>query len=194
MKSLGLFNLCNARPWKTVGRDTQYKVVVDESTVILAFAPSSSKQDWKDNFNFPVRPYRNMPVGWLAHGGIVRAWKAARDQIVADVASQLEGKRLWITGYSHGGALAVLAHEWFEYNALAPSSVIFGAPRVLWLPPGRVRDRFATVTVVRNRGDVVTHLPPWLFGYRHVGLISNIGSRWYPSIRAHFPEDYLNKL
>lgn len=194
MKALDLFNLCNARPWKTAGLDTQYKVIADEGTVILAFAPSSSSQDWKDNFNFPVRPYRNMPVGWLAHGGIVRAWKAAKDQIVADVASRLEGKKLWITGYSHGGALAVLAHEWFSYNGHNPTTVTFGAPRVLWMPPKRILERFENLITIRNRGDVVTHLPPWMMGFKHVGASTRIGKRWWPSIKAHYPSEYREGL
>jgi hypothetical protein len=194
MKTIDLFQLCNTGPWITAGKDTQYKVVEDGDTVILAFEPSSSSQDWKDNFSFPVRPYRDMPVGWLAHGGFVRAWKAAKDQIVADVIPLLEGRALRITGYSHGGALAVLAHEWFNYNDRNPTTVTFGAPRVLWMPPKRILGRFENLITIRNRGDVVTHLPPWMMGFKHAGDLTRIGKRWWPSIKAHYPSEYREGL
>jgi hypothetical protein len=185
-----LFSITNSGPWNTAGNDTQYKVAVECKRIILAFAPSSSKQDWIDNFAFPVRPYRDMPYGWLAHGGFVRAWKAARDAIVADVMSILGDNQLVITGYSHGGALATLAHENFVFHGLIPMTVIFGSPRVLWMPPKALRHRFRDVTVIRNRGDIVTHLPPWLFGYQHVGEIVKIGKPRMIGVRPHYPVEY----
>jgi hypothetical protein len=71
----------------------------------------------------------------------------------------------------------------------------FGAPRVLWGILGNKRHRWDNFTVVRNLNDLVTHLPPVIFGYRHVGKLIRIGKRGkYSMIDAHRQENILNEL
>lgn len=188
------FQCCLGGPWKTAGVDTQYKLLEYEDQVVLAFDGSSSFQDWRDNAAFPVRPYRDMPEGWFAHGGFVRAWKRAEDHIAEEVIRMLQGRRLEINGYSHGGGLAILAHEYFVYHGFYPTTLAFAPPRIIWLPTKEVSARFRNLTVVRNRGDIVTHLPPWLIGYRHVGTLKEIGEPRIIGIRPHYPEEYLKYL
>ena len=71
----------------------------------------------------------------------------------------------------------------------------FGCPRVI---RGRVSDeaerwsRFYRVSVA---GDIVTGLPPRIFGYRHVGNAITVGKRGkYSKIDAHRPEIYSVEL
>lgn len=194
MIPLELFRLCNATTWRTAGIDTQYNITETQDTVYLSFAPSSSKRDWLDNFNFPVKPYRDMPRLWLAHGGFVRAWKAAKDQITKEVIPLIKNKKFRITGYSHGGAIATLAHEWFEFNDYYPITFTFGSPRVIWMPVKHTLYSFCWLVPVRNSGDIVMHAPPAIMGYRHVGSLITIGKPGMVGIKHHKPEEYYKYL
>ena len=104
-----------------------------------------------------------------------------------------------IAGYSHGGALAVLCHEyiWSHRPDLRKGllSFGFGAPRVIWMPKRELLPRWESFTLVRNPDDAVTHLPPAIFGYTHLGKkleISKKGS--YSPIGAHREENILREL
>ena len=74
-----------------------------------------------------------------------------------------------VYGFSQGGAIAVLAHECIRYHM--PDRLIvtktWGAPRVVAFG-GRIKSRFNGLIQIQNRGDIVPHLPPWVFGYSHV--------------------------
>jgi len=194
MTKLQLFESTLHGPWKTAGKDTQYKITDSKSHRLLSFEGSVSAQDWRDNFAFPVKPYRFQSIPWLAHGGFVRAWKAAQDQIMTEIHKDLNDRLLLIAGYSHGGAIAVLGHEDCFYNGLDPDTDIFGSPRVLWLPGQEIRKRFDKLTAHRTKGDVVGHLPPFLLGYTHVGKLNRIGSSRLISHKPHFAECYTEAL
>ena len=59
----------------------------------------------------------------------------------------------------------------------------------------KIKERWDNFTVIRNIDDIVTHVPPLLFGYYHVGNLLKIGeSGKYTSIDAHRPDSYLNEL
>ena len=67
----------------------------------------------------------------------------------------------------------------------------FGCPRVFWgiLTPTLAK-RWERFAVVRNLDDLVTHLPPAVLGYRHVGKMITVGVRGkYSMIDAHRPEN-----
>jgi len=197
MTRLQLFQSTLKGPWKTAGIDTQYRITDSDTHRLLSFQGSSSRQDWIDNFMFgavPVKPYRFQSIPWLAHGGFVRAWKAAQDQIMTEVHKDLNDRFLLIAGYSHGGAIAVLAHEDCFYNGLDPHTDTFGSPRVLWLPGQRIKSRFANLAVHRTKGDIVGHLPPFLLGYTHVGKVSRIGPSRLISHKPHYADCYKSAL
>ena len=49
--------------------------------------------------------------------------------------------------------------------------------------------------MIRNIDDLITHLPPFLFGYFHVGKLIETGEKGkYNKIDAHRPENYLVEL
>ena len=51
------------------------------------------------------------------------------------------------------------------------------------------------MTVVRNIDDIVTHLPPKILGFTHVGKMLEIGKRGkYSSVDAHRPENIMREL
>jgi len=179
--------------WRTVGLDTQYAITEHPDYVILSFQGSASRLDWFHNFKFIAKPYKNQPVKWYAHSGFVKVWRAAKDQVVKDVTSIIKRRKLIITGYSHGGALAILAHECFVWAGLDPQTYAFGAPRVLWMPPSVILDRFSKCLIVRRRGDIVTHLPPEILGFRHTKIM-DIGTPATLSHKMHYPDQYLDNL
>lgn len=136
-----------------------------------------------------------MADAWYCHRGFLNVWK----EIEPYIEEQIKDKavtHIEITGYSHGASIALLAHEYvkFQHPDVEVSSVGYGCPRVVWgSPSDNVLARFEQFVVVRNENDIVTHLPPRIFGYRHVGTMTEIGEgdEWF---KAHLPERYLKSL
>jgi hypothetical protein len=196
MTQYDLFQKTLRGPWKTAGHDTQYRIETTGSTLYLIFMGSRgiSKgfSDWVANFDFwPwfVKPYKRMTKPWLAHRGFVKRWKACADVVIADTLSHLADKELVILGYSHGAAIALLAHEWFAYHGYEPRGYGFGSPRVLWFPGGMIKRRLSEFFPVRNKGDIVTHVPFAPLGFMHNQLV-NIGKPRMIGIRPHTPGEY----
>lgn len=165
----------------------------------LFFEKSNGATDWKNNFDFPVRPYHEMKDLWLVHRGFLRVWKSI-EPYIAGAVSDPRVKGILIAGYSHGAALAVLCHEYCVFHRPDLAGRVkgygFGCPRVVWGPlKKRMRARFNGFTVVRNGRDIVTHLPPAVFGFRHVGDMLHIGrDARYGLIEAHKDVHYLKEL
>lgn len=169
----------------------------DGSTLKILFECSSSLTDWKNNFDFPAKPYRDMSNKWYAHRGFLRVWKSCEPYLKESIMDP-EINNILIGGYSHGAAIALLCHEYCKFNRpdVKVESYGFGCPRVVWLYCNiKVKKRFEGFTVVRNGKDLVTHVPPkWLL-YKEVGTMLTIGKdAKYKKIEAHKPESYLAEL
>ncbi len=169
-------------------------------TLYLFFEKSNGATDWRNNFDFPAKPYRDMDGGlWFVHRGFLRVFKTV-EPLIASAVADGRVKKIVIAGYSHGAALALLCHEYCVYHRPDLAGRIvgygFGCPRVVWgFLRKRVKARFKNFTVVKNCRDVVTHLPPRLFGYRHVGSILHIGrQRALGGVDSHRAEHYLEEL
>ncbi len=163
----------------------------------LYFEASHGATDWKNNLDFPAKPYRRMDDRiWFAHQGFLKVWKSA-EEYLEEMIKDPAIREIVIAGYSHGAALAVLCYEyvWFHRPDLRTrlTGFGFGCPRVVWgFAP---RERWAGFTVVRNTDDLVTHLPPAVLGYTHIGHLLEIGEKGrYSSIDAHRPENILTEL
>ena len=125
---------------------------------------------WALNFFTWQKPYKDMEIPWFVHAGFLHLWKEQKKEFAGLITEEIGGIELH--GLSQGGALAILAHEWvwFNYPKLNLKTITYGSPRVIsWFDYDRVKDRFAGVQRIINRGDIVPHLPPVVFGYRHVG-------------------------
>ena len=185
--------------------EVDYKFEEDEDKHVLYiyFEPSDGRTDWIVNFSYWRQAYDSMKVPYRAHGGFLESWKIVHDAIVKKVTEKgFDGDYKWqhviISGYSHGGALAVLCHEcvWFEREDLRDTKygiigLSFDGPRVyggLYIKP-ELKERWRNFYVIRNHNDIVTHLPPLLFFFRHVGKVVKIGVGQNPGlIGAHYPE------
>ena len=155
-------------------------------------------------YKIPTEPYKDTLKKWRVHGGFREVWDDVKYDIEGYVAEILavhhpEVKKIVCVGYSHGAALAVLCTEDMEYlygNALEVSGYGFGTPRVLWgIIPKDVKHRLRNFTSVRNIPDIVTHVPPMVFGFRNAGKLVKIGKKGKNSpIKAHYPSAYIEEL
>ena len=200
MNLYGLFRRCLEIPYTRVDNSGDYAYERIGGTLYVYLEKSSGAEDWKNNFDFPVRAYKDMDGGiWYAHRGFARVWKSIEPYIKPHALDPTV-EEIVTVGYSHGGGLAVLCHEYVWYNRPDIRENIygygFGAPRVIWgVKSARHLSRWERFTVIRNIDDVVTHVPPSLLGYFHVGTLLEIGQRGkYSQIDAHRPESYLSEL
>ena len=165
----------------------------------LWFEHSNGIADWLNNLNFGATPYRGMNPEWRCHAGFLKVWEILR-QVVEPLILDREVQKICIVGYSHGAAIALLCHEYVWYHRPDLRGTLcgygFGCPRVLYgcLPP-EIAVRWESFWRIDNEDDIVTHLPPRLFGFCHVGNRVVIGAHArYSPIDAHRPESYLKEL
>ncbi len=194
----GLFSTCLEREYFEIEGGGSFDWEYDGQTLYIFFEHSNGAEDWLNNLDFIAEPYREMERKWYCHGGFLRVWRSVLPYLEDMLASEhLSG--VVTVGYSHGAAIALLCHEyiWFHRPDLRRNifGCGFGCPRVVY---GRVpyeRDRWRDFYVIRNLNDAITHLPPRIFGFRHVGKLIEIGKRGnYSPIDAHRAENYLYEL
>ncbi len=135
--------------------------------------------NWSTDFNaqgVPMEDFGNVHKGFSR--ALETVWQELRDKL-----GPLKKYRLWLTGHSLGGALALLAAarlavEYPEHYGKALRGIyIFGAPRV---GDGGFRRAFKKKFLhhrcfaFANHNDVITVVPPFvkrIMGYRDVGHI-----------------------
>jgi hypothetical protein len=189
MDLLNLFKRCLGANYTTTEECGDYAVKQVGTKLYLFFKWTECKTDWKNNFNFPAKPYRDMGTTWYCHRGFLKVWKSI-EPCVKDAIMRSSVKSVTIVGYSHGGAIAALCHEyvWFNRPDLRNKLVGygFGAPRVFW---GKMRtelkERWANFHPVRNLNDIVAYLPPKFFGFRHVNDVIEVGVKGQFAVRQH---------
>lgn len=194
--------------WQEVGDDVNYKFVEEDDTLYIYFEGSSSITDWVRNFLFKKKPYHDMEVSYRVHSGFLAAWKEVEDIIIAKICEDdSDGNYRWkhivVVGYSHGGALSGLCHEcvWYWRPDLREDGLEgygFESPRFYGciFVKKELKERWERYTVIRCNNDIVTHCPPDIFGYVHVGHIlkikgdiSLVDSKWTPRcVKSHYPQ------
>lgn len=119
--------------------------------------------------------------GANVHSGFLTAFHRLSNEIGSDLIAQRSfPKPLFLTGHSLGGALALLAAEFYETCGYFPTAVYsFGTPRAGNEKFVELMDHIRKVPHFRltNNRDVVPHVPPWFAGYRHQGENWHIDSR-----------------
>lgn len=197
MKMSMLFARCLDAPYLHAAESASYYIERKGAVLYIYLQASNGTEDWKNNLDFPARPYHS--GSWMAHRGFVKVWRVLAP-FVADAIADPKLQGIVMVGYSHGGALAVLCHEYVYYHRpdlrTRIQSYGFGAPRVLWgtLSPA-IRMRWERFTLVRNLDDLVTHLPPKALGYTHVGNLLEIGAAGrYSHVDAHRSENIMREL
>ncbi len=150
--------------------DTQGLIACHDRFVIVAMRGTEPGQlrDFLTDLNL-------LPAAAEGGGRVHAGFQSALHDVWPRMKTQLdrlagEGRTIWFTGHSLGGALAVLAADRF---GKAAGVYTFGAPRV-GDAEFRARYRQPTYRVV-NHSDLVTELPPPGF-YCHVGELKYFGS------------------
>lgn len=181
-----------------IGDETaSYCTEREGDTLYILFEWSNGKTDWKNNFDFPAKPYRDMQNKWYVHRGFLRVWKVIEPHLQEQI-NDASIVRFVCGGYSHGAPLALLCHEYIKYNR--PDAYAegygYGSPRAVWgFVRKAVKKRFEGYTVIRNCRDVVTYVPPAWLGYRHVGKMLHIGKeKQHGRVESHFAELYTKEL
>ncbi len=177
-----------------------YAIRTVGDTLYIYLECSNGIQDWKNNLDFPFKPYKRMKrTVWLAHRGFLRVWKSIEEHLEKYILDK-RYKKIVSVGYSHGAGLSTLCHEYIWYNREDIRDKIqgyaFASPRVIWgIKTKELNKRWERFLVIRNINDIVTHLPPFIFGYFHVGKMLKIGKRGnYSLIDAHRPENIMREL
>ena len=194
-----LFRECLKRSYRETDTGASWDFSRRGNTLFLYFEKSNGARDWLSNLTFHATPYRDMSPPWKCHSGFWNRFESVKPHIRALISDPTVG-RVVTVGYSHGAALAVLCHEFIYYNRPDIRDQIFGfgfgCPRVIYgeLPP-ELAARWERFFVIRNLDDLVTHLPPSVLGYTHVGNLITVGAPdRYNAIDAHREKNYLREL
>ena len=194
--------------------DIEYSQVGNSDTLYIYFEGSNSITDWIRNFLFPAKPYKDMGIPYKVHRGFLSAWKEVEDIIIGKICEDDENGFIWkhiiVVGYSHGGALAAFCHEcvWFWRPDLRKDGLEgygFEAPRIYagWFVKRSLKERWEHFTVIRTNNDRVTHCPPAIFRFCHVGELIKIKgdaslapAKWYvpKCVKSHYPEVVMKAL
>jgi triacylglycerol lipase len=153
--------------------------------VVIAFRGSSSPQDFLQDAKFDMEPLAYLrhnsaqPCTVQVHRGFLEDFDALNVAVVNQVRRSLATfervsphPKIYITGHSLGGALAILCALEFSRQKLSPAAVItFGQPRV---GNATFRDLYNAALGdithhVVNADDPIPLTPPLLFGYRDEG-------------------------
>lgn len=202
-----LFSRCLNATYAHVENDGDYAIQRSGNTLYLLFQCTDSKIDWKNNFDFPAKPYKDMGITWRCHRGFLRVWKSIEPYIEKAVEDKTVNK-IFVVGYSHGAAIATLAHEyvWFHRPDLREDGLEgfgFGCPRCYfgWYMKKELKERWEHFHPIRNQNDIVTHVPPVLFGFRHVNKVTKLPNTGVESnynkikcVNAHYPYNYLYNI
>ncbi len=180
----------------------QYFFRRDGETLWITFRGSDSHLDWKHNLTFWRKciPYDNTDPEIRVHTGFLEDYKACgvRDVILKEITEDIRFVK--ITGHSLGAALSVLCAVDVQYNRPETDIevILFGCPRVGNKAFVKSYNKRVDKTVrVENGNDVVTKVPPAIFGFRHVGAKMHIGMPRLPVFfRAldHYPHRYYSNL
>ncbi len=195
-----LFLSCITTPYEKTGVSANYAIKRKKDTLYLFFEGSDGANDWKNNLDFPAKPYKRMEqTVWFAHRGFLKEWKEIEPKLANHISNK-NLKKIVICGFSRGAAIALLCHEYVWFNRPDLRQTLegfgFGCPRVIWgLKTKKLTRRWNRFTVVRNIDDIVTHLPPAFLGFSHVGKLLKIGQKGkYNKIQAHYAENIYNEL
>ena len=181
---------------------TECCVNVNGSTITIVFRGTDSPDEWRSNLLFfkKVIPYNNRNSAIRVHSGFINAYKneKVRDKIHSLIPK--ETCRIIVAGHSRGAALAVLCAVDLQYNFPDKSveAYLFGCPRVGNRAFAKSYNKRVFKTLrIENGNDIVTKLPPAVFGFRHVGTRIGVGNTRLPlllSAHDHYPNMYLKGI
>ncbi|TWU10531.1 lipase family protein [Allorhodopirellula heiligendammensis] len=155
---------------------------------LVVFRGTDDRLDWLTNLDLRAKTCSQ----GVFHRGFIDAFDAIRADTQTFISKQ-SGQRLWITGHSLGGAMAVLcAFDQKLSREVSADVITFGQPRVTDAKGCRnidtaLKDHYVRVA---RPTDVVSRIPPaipFMTDYGHAGLHIRLGNKGLaigPSARA----------
>jgi hypothetical protein len=142
-------------------------VAWQDQYVIVAFR-GAEFDEWKD----VLAPAKFELVPWnvgRVHRGFKEAFEGIWPKLEAELIRLSAGRTVWFCGHSLGAAMATLAADRFPDTR---GICTFGSPRVGDAAFAVALNAKLSGAAFRyvNHNDVITHLPPPLFGHRHIDL------------------------
>ena len=188
-------NFDNKKKFENVFTDTEGRTGIYKDYFVVDFQGSDSIKDWILNLIIvkKVMPYGNEKSKIRVHYGFIKAYKSVRDELHKRFLDSKKSK-VFLTGFSMGGALATLAAVDFQYNfdveVLAATT---GSPRVgNYAFAKSYNKRVPDTTRYKYGNDIVTSLPPWFFFYKHVKTKKHVGPLF--NFWIHNYSDYLKTI
>jgi hypothetical protein len=148
------------------GFHTQGFVARQSNILIVAFRGTepTNAVDWLTDVNYHQARYMSKIPGRI-HGGWTRGLEEVRPAMIGAIRqlAKADQPRIYITGHSLGGALAVLAAAVLEFEESQPVSAVYtyGQPRVGDPEFSQAFDTKLRASTFRyvNDQDIVPHLP-----------------------------------
>lgn len=175
-------------------------IVNNEGKDILMIFGSNEILDWLFNFSFRFfkeTPYPSVTRNEIkVHKGFYRSYLKIRDYVLQKFKDH---KELYIFGQSLGAAVATFATLDLKYNhpEMNIKPIVTGSPKVgNYDFKQSFEKRIHNFISYVNGGDIITTVPPKMFGYVHVGQRKFIGKKKFLmlSIKDHMVTSYLKNL
>jgi hypothetical protein len=146
-----------------------------DTNIIVSFRGTETLTNWLENLRIAKTDRQMSCSGCKVHSGFLDSWTPIATPVVNEIRRlqfRYPSARLYTTGHSLGGALAVVAAYCLEYDHHLKIAGVFtyGQPRV-----GNKEfadfynlksDTHVTWRITHHR-DIVPHLPERLFGFYH---------------------------
>ncbi|CAM3543449.1 lipase family protein [Parendozoicomonas haliclonae] len=158
--------------------DTEAVVAGDRKKIIVAFrGTEATLGEWMNNAQIAKDTWtEDNPLG-MVHSGFYEAFNSVWNQVLAEIQRlRTHNQTIWLTGHSLGGALATIAAATLELqqpDIRVNGVYTFGQPRTanhLFAKNYNNRLKERTFRCVNNN-DVITRIPPQIFGYSHIGTL-----------------------
>ncbi|MCK5633258.1 lipase family protein [bacterium] len=141
-------------------------VAVHKKYIVISFTGTESINDWRTNLNCK----KIKSVVGNVHFGFNQALTHVINNILSLLSQNANGRKIYITGHSLGGALAVLCAAYLKFYGHAVDGVYtYGQPRVGGKDFAKVYNKNLSNKTFRhvNNNDIVPHLPLRGMKFRH---------------------------
>lgn len=154
-----------------------------DGVLYVVFRATDEDLDWWNHLLFlpAAIPYNNEESKIKIHVGWLNEYKRVEIRgFVQNKVKNFSGNKVVVVGHSYGAALAIICSVDLQYNFPDKEicCVALSSPRV-----GNkdfvesYNKRVPKSLMAFNGNDIVTEVPPSLFGFRHIGNVVHFGKR-----------------
>jgi hypothetical protein len=144
--------------------------------VVIAFQGTEAEVgDIKTDLDYRRVKMPGVPGRW--HRGFLEGAGLFSIEIMLWLRKNLKGRKLLVTGFSLGAALAQCTSMFLLRSGWEHTTYSFGGPRVASRRAGQWLAKRTTQYRIVTFDDPVPHLPPFFFGFKHIGELG-VWSSW----------------